>query len=262
MKILLPGFGHRLRSKIAVTLSSSGLWLEGHKVWFETMAAVLLSVASILVSVLQLRASARQNAISDKQSDLLAIQTEIAMADNKRQEREEALSKQAAWHEFRDLCRLIQKELKSLPLDPGAKPGDFKSLSENMSADEMADWLERIAPLWTKLGSNRLIIEDSVYFNLYMKCVDDVETWGNLHNLFWPSSTRSQIIKEMFPGVVSRMSMSINPLSGASSCPPLEPQTEWYGALQKQLIKDGAIIVNPDGTTTIPSQPRKGVESK
>lgn len=254
MKIKLSGLGHRLRSKIAVTLSSSGLWLEGHKVWFETMAAVLLSVASILVSVLQLRASARQNAISDKQSDLLAIQTEVAMAENQRQEREEALSKQSAWHEFRDLCHLIQKELKSLPRDPGAKPGDFESLSEKMSADEMAAWLDRIVPLWTKLGSNRLIIEDSDYFNLYMKCVDDVETWGNFHNLFWPSSTRSQMIKELFPGVVSRMSVSISTLSGACSYPPLEPQNEWYDELQKQLIKDGAIIVNPDGTTTIPGK--------
>ena len=187
-----------------------GGWLKTNKIWFETLAAVLLSLAAILVSVLQLHASTRQNAIADKQSDLLAIQIEIAKADNTRQEREDALSKQVAWYDLRDLCRQILKEFQSLPLGPGTTPDDYNILSERMSGDEMIAWLDRVVIMWAKLGRNRIITENPEFNSAYMKCQLGVQLQSNIIYFLPPYYEFSSLyIKHRFPDIIYNMHQAL-----------------------------------------------------
>jgi hypothetical protein len=186
-------------------------WLDTNKIWFEAFAAVLLGVASILVAVLQLRASGRQNDIADKQTTLLSIQTEIARAEALRQEREDLQLRAQAWAEFRDLYHQVMRHVHTLPFASGGFVGDF-SACERMPYADKCRWLQELHPLWSRLGSNRLVFEDPWLFGLYAKTLGDVEIMCN-PDLSHRPEFGENTVPDGFQGTLKRLTLSLEGMS-------------------------------------------------
>jgi hypothetical protein len=229
---------HKWRVMLVRKLSLIERWLDKHKVWFETVAAVSLAGASIYVSYLQF-------CVSDKQ-------TVIANAEIRLLEREEALSQQKAWSEFRDLHKQMTALFHKLPITPGKRPDDF-SECDKMPYQEKCQWLSEISPLWSRLGCNRLVVDNPDLFDLYMKTIDDIEIWGN-PNLLHRTEMSQEIVPRMFPTVLKNMSLSLAQMAYVCTSPPLALQTKWHAKTRAEAIRKGFMIVNPDGTTTIPGK--------